>query len=304
MSEHHFLSFLHDGCALCGEEWPCRTVLLEQLAAERARAERAEAERDAAVKARLDWQADYDREKRQLHAMIDDARQRAEAAEAELAQYKPNPADDIGPCKRCDLTVSKWELLGVSEQKHDVCYALDLAEAKVATTAANAEKVAILLMETPTPADLEAATKRAEAAEGREARLRGPADAIEAWAAHVIGIVRDGRVPSADAVADGEAIIGLLRAALAGTPDPNERAAQLIQALPRDCVGCWRCQPESHPKPPGLKTRRAVTPEDLPATAPRESHPATICVTEVRRGAPTIHPDEIGPRDGTPEGER
>lgn len=62
--------------------------LMTAIAAERARAERAEAERDAAVKARLDWQADYDREKRQLHAMIDDARQRAEAAEGRASTYE------------------------------------------------------------------------------------------------------------------------------------------------------------------------------------------------------------------------
>lgn len=61
--------------------------------------------------------------------------------------------------------------------------------------------------------------ERAEAAEGREARLRGSTEAIEAWAVHVISIVRDGRVPSPDVVTDGEAIIDLLRAALAGTPE-------------------------------------------------------------------------------------
>ena len=64
-------------------------------------------------------------------------RARAERAEAELAKYKLSD-DDLGPCARCGQPYTKWELLGVSEQKHDVCYALD----------------------------------RAEAAEGREARLR------------------------------------------------------------------------------------------------------------------------------------
>ena len=67
-------------CGLCEVPWPCDTaVVLDALAASEQRAE-------AAVKARLDWQADYDREKRQLHAMIDDARQRAEGREARLRE--------------------------------------------------------------------------------------------------------------------------------------------------------------------------------------------------------------------------
>lgn len=48
----------------------------------------------------------------------------------------------------------------------------------------------------------------------------------------------------------------------------------------------------------------AGTPEGEPTLAPREAYPATIIVTEVRRGVPTIHPDEIAPRDGAFEGEQ
>ena len=58
--------------------------LTKQLAAAEARAEQAERERDASVKARMDWQADYDREKRQHHARLDAIRSRLATVEAAL----------------------------------------------------------------------------------------------------------------------------------------------------------------------------------------------------------------------------
>lgn len=55
---------------------------------ERVMRETAERERDAAVKARLDWQADYDREKAQWRAMLEESRQRAERAEWERGTWE------------------------------------------------------------------------------------------------------------------------------------------------------------------------------------------------------------------------
>ena len=42
----HAPSAFHEGCATCGQEWPCRDVLLDQLAAERQARADIERERD------------------------------------------------------------------------------------------------------------------------------------------------------------------------------------------------------------------------------------------------------------------
>lgn len=148
--------------------------LLAQLVTERARAERAEAGRDRAVKARLDWQRDYERDRAMWWAQRDDARARAEAAEGREARLR--------------FLLTKTVLTVVVDS-----------------------------------------------------------GGVNAWHCQVcFGTARSGQSPL------------------------HLRGCEYVAAL-------------------------ADTPEDLPATTPRESHPATIRVTEVRRGVPTIHSDEIDP---------
>lgn len=61
-------------------------------------------------------------------------------------------------------------------------------------------------------------------AQEREARLREALEPLEAWATHILGIVKDRRIPSSDGISDGEAIIALARAALSST-QPTTKAA-------------------------------------------------------------------------------
>lgn len=81
-----------------------------------ARAEQAERERDASVKARMDWQRDYDREKRQHHARLDALRERAEQAERAAGRLV---ADCARVREECDLAEST------------ICEAADLLRADI-----------------------------------------------------------------------------------------------------------------------------------------------------------------------------
>jgi hypothetical protein len=68
------------------------------------------------------------------------------------------------------------------------------------------------------------ASPTADARDQEIERLRAVLEPLEAWATHVMGIVQDRRIPSADSIADGNAILAMARAALAAAPASREPA--------------------------------------------------------------------------------
>jgi hypothetical protein len=70
---------------------------------------------------------------------------------------------------------------------------------------------------------------RLAASEQEAARLRAVLDwteALEAWASNALGIVKDQRIPSADVIADGEAILAGVREALGPVKEDQADATE------------------------------------------------------------------------------
>jgi hypothetical protein len=102
-------------------------------------------------------------------------------------------------------------------------YGRDGSEHPTAGEDADAEFIAAARSDVPFLLD------RLAASEQEAARLRAVLDwteALEAWASNALGIVKDQRIPSADVIADGEAILAGVREALGPVKEDQADATE------------------------------------------------------------------------------